>query len=89
MTEEFVIHMFREAFYTMLIVSAPILVVSLIVGLVISVLQAATSVQEVTLTFVPKIIAIAVVLVLTLPWMMDVMTTFTIDLFSQIPGIGR
>jgi flagellar biosynthesis protein FliQ len=89
MTEDFVIHMFREAFYTMLIVAAPILVVSLIVGLVISVLQAATSVQEVTLTFVPKIIAIAVVLVLTLPWMMDVMTTFTIDLFSQIPGIGR
>ena len=89
MTEEFVIHMFREAFYTMLIVAAPILVVSLIVGLVISVLQAATSVQEVTLTFVPKIIAIAVVLVLTLPWMMDVMTTFTVDLFSQIPGIGR
>jgi flagellar biosynthetic protein FliQ len=73
----------------MLIVAAPILVVSLIVGLVISVLQAATSVQEVTLTFVPKIIAIAIVLVLTLPWMMDIMTTFTIDLFSQIPGIGR
>jgi flagellar biosynthetic protein FliQ len=89
MTEVFVTHMFREAFYTMLIVAAPILVVSLIVGLVISVLQAATSVQEVTLTFVPKIIAIAIVLVLTLPWMMDIMTTFTIDLFSQIPGIGR
>jgi flagellar biosynthesis protein FliQ len=89
MTEDFVIHMFREAFYTMLIVAAPILVVSLVVGLVISVMQAATSVQEVTLTFVPKIIAIAIVLVLTLPWMMDIMTTFTIDLFSQIPGIGR
>jgi flagellar biosynthesis protein FliQ len=89
MTEDFVIHMFREAFYTMLIVAAPILLVSLVVGLVISVMQAATSVQEVTLTFVPKIIAIAIVLVLTLPWMMDIMTTFTIDLFSQIPGIGR
>jgi flagellar biosynthetic protein FliQ len=89
MTEDFIIHMFREAFYTMLIIAAPILGVSLVVGLVISVLQAATSVQEVTLTFVPKIIAIAVVLVLTLPWMMDVMTTFTTTLFGQIPGIGR
>jgi flagellar biosynthetic protein FliQ len=89
MTEDFIIHLFRETFYTMLIIAAPILGVSLVVGLVISVLQAATSVQEVTLTFVPKIIAIALVLVLTLPWMMDVMTTFTTTLFSQIPGIGR
>jgi len=89
MTEDFVIHLFREAFYTTLIIASPILLVSLVIGLVISVLQAATSVQEVTLTFVPKIVAIAIVLVLTLPWMMDVMSTFTVDLFNQIPTMGH
>jgi flagellar biosynthesis protein FliQ len=89
MTEDFVIHLFREAFYTALIIASPILLVSLVVGLMISVLQAATSVQEVTLTFVPKIVMIAIVLVLALPWIMDVMSTFTLDLFSHIPTIGH
>ncbi len=84
MTEEFVVHLVREAFYTMLLISTPVLLLSLIVGLIISILQAATSIQEVTLTFVPKMIVIAVVVVLTLPWMMDVMTTFTINLFQQL-----
>ena len=58
MTEQFVTYLFREAFYTTLLVSAPMLILSLLVGLVISVFQAATSIQEFTLTFVPKIIAI-------------------------------
>ena len=89
MTEDFVIHIVREAFYTMLIVSAPILAASLVVGLVISVLQAATSIQEVTLTFVPKVVAIGIVVVLLMPWMMDVMITFTNDLFGQIPVLGH
>ncbi len=89
MTEEYIVHLFREAFYTMLLVSAPILLVSLIVGLVISIFQAATSIQEFTLAFVPKIIAVAVVIVLALPWMMDVMVSFTLNLFQQIPTLVR
>ena len=89
MSEQFVVYLFREAFYTTLLVSAPMLILSLVVGLLISVFQAATSIQEFTLTFVPKIIAVAVVMVLTLPWMMDVMISFTLDLFNQIPGLGR
>ncbi len=87
MSEEFVIHLFRESFYTMLLVSAPVLLVSLVIGFVISVFQAATSIQEFTLTFVPKLIAIAVVTVLTLPWIIDIMVNFTVSLFAQIPNM--
>lgn len=89
MSEDFIIHIFREAFYTMLLVSAPVLIVSLLIGLIISVFQAATSIQEFTLTFVPKLIAVAVVVILTLPWIMDIMVTFTINLYAQIPNLAR
>jgi flagellar biosynthetic protein FliQ len=89
MTDQFVTYLFREAFYTTLLVSAPMLILSLVVGLVISVFQAATSIQEFTLTFVPKIIAVAVVTVLTLPWMMETMVSFTVNLFNQIPGLAH
>ncbi len=89
MSEQFVVYVFREAFYTTLLVSSPILVLSLVVGLLISIVQAATSIQEFTLTFVPKVIVVAVVTVLTLPWMIDVMVTFTTNLFHQIPTIAH
>jgi flagellar biosynthetic protein FliQ len=87
MTEEYVVNLIRETMYTMLLISSPVLLVSLVVGLIISILQAATSIQEVTLTFVPKVIVIAIVLVLTLPWMMDVLVSFTINLFQQLPTL--
>jgi flagellar biosynthesis protein FliQ len=89
MTEQFVVYLFREAFYTTLLVSAPMLLLSLVVGLLIAVFQAATSIQEITLTFVPKMIVVAVVAVLTLPWMMEIMVGFTVNLFHQIPMLGH
>ena len=89
MSEEFIVHLFREAFYTALLVSAPVLLSSLVVGLLISVFQAATSVQEFTLTFVPKIVVVAIILVLMLPWMMDTMVSFTTNLFQQIPSLSH
>lgn len=89
MTEDFIVHIFREAFYTLLLISAPTLLVSLIVGLIISIFQAATSIQEMTLTFVPKMIVMAVTIVLTLPWILDVLMSFTVNLYSQIPSLGR
>jgi flagellar biosynthesis protein FliQ len=89
MSQEFVIYVFREALYTALLVSAPLLVVSLVVGLLISIFQAATSIQEITLTFVPKLIVIAIVAVLTLPWMIDVIVSFTTGLFNNIPSLGH
>ena len=89
MSQEFIIHMFREAFYTALLVSAPVLLASMLVGLMISVFQAATSVQEFTLTFVPKIVVVAIIVVLTLPWMIDVIVGFTLNLFGQIPTLSN
>ena len=89
MTEQFIVHIFREAMYTTLLLAGPVLALSLIVGLIISVFQAATSIQEFTLTFVPKLIVMVVVIVLTLPWMIDVLVSFTQDLFSQIPTVIR
>ena len=89
MNADFIVHLFREAFYTAMLVSAPTLLVSLIVGLVISVFQAATSIQEATLTFVPKMIIMAIVIVLTLPWILDVLVSFTVNLFGQIPMVAR
>jgi flagellar biosynthetic protein FliQ len=88
-TEQYVVYLVREAFYTALLISAPALLVSLVVGLVVSVVQAATSIQEFTLTFVPKLLALAVVMVLTLPWIMDTMISFTVNLFNNIPTLGR
>jgi flagellar biosynthesis protein FliQ len=89
MNEQMVVYLFREAFYTMILVSSPMLALSLIIGLIIAVFQAATSIQEVTLTFVPKIIIVAVVAVLTLPWMMEIMIGFTLTIFNQIPAMGH
>ncbi|MER3522580.1 MAG: flagellar biosynthetic protein FliQ [Ignavibacteria bacterium] len=87
MNVEFVVHLFREALYTGMVVAAPLLIVSLVVGLIVSILQAATSIQEFTLSFVPKLIALAVVLVLTLPWMIDTLIGFTINLYHHIPTL--
>jgi flagellar biosynthetic protein FliQ len=87
MTEEFVIHLVREAFYTMILIASPVLVTSMVIGLIISTFQAATSIQEFTLTFVPKLIAIAIILVLMLPWMMQTIISFTLTIFSEIPAL--
>ncbi|MFZ1081867.1 MAG: flagellar biosynthesis protein FliQ [Candidatus Kryptoniota bacterium] len=87
MTEEFVIGIAREAFYTVFLVAAPILLVSVLVGLTISVFQAATSISEMTLTFVPKVVSIGVVLILLLPFMMEKILDFTKHIFDIIPTL--
>ena len=73
----------RDAIYTILITSAPLLLVSLVVGLIISIFQTVTSIQEQTLTFVPKIIAIFLTLVLLGSWMMNIMVEYTVQLWSS------
>jgi len=72
-----------------LLLSLPALLVGMIVGLMISIFQATTQINEMTLSFVPKIIAIAIVLILTLPWMMNEMIDFTKYVFSLIPTFLR
>jgi len=83
------IHLARETFFTALLVSAPVLIASAIVGLIISIFQSATSINEMTLTFVPKLIVIAIVTVIALPWIIDVLVSFTKELFNQIPNIAK
>jgi flagellar biosynthetic protein FliQ len=72
-----------------LLVSGPVLLVSMVVGLVISLFQAVTQIQEFTLTFVPKIIAVFITLFLFFPWIARIMMTYTIELFTKIPTYIR
>jgi flagellar biosynthesis protein FliQ len=85
MTVDMVKEISGEVFKTVLIVSAPMLVVSLVVGLVISLFQAVTQIQEFTLTFVPKIIAVFFTLFLLFPWIARTLMTYTTELLSKIP----
>jgi flagellar biosynthetic protein FliQ len=75
---------FADAFMTAFTISAPMLLISVLVGLVIAILQAATQIHEQTLTFVPKLIAIGLVLLLTGPWMISQLNDFTERLFEMI-----
>jgi flagellar biosynthetic protein FliQ len=78
----------RDAFYYVILVCGPLLLVSLVIGLVISIFQAATTISEQTLTFVPKLIAVFIVTVLLLPFMIGTLKTFTIEMFTMIAQMG-
>ena len=86
MSEGVVIDIAREVVWTIVKTSAPMLLVSLIIGLIISVFQTITSIQEQTLTFVPKFIAIMLIMVLAGGWMMDNITVLFESLMSHIPN---
>ena len=82
MTEQFIVDLGREALLVTLKVAGPMLVAALIIGLIISIFQAVTQINEMTMTFVPKIVGILVTGVLLLPWVIGVMVTFTRHLFT-------
>lgn len=86
MTPEFVIGFARHAMETTLMIALPMLGVGLGVGLIVSIFQAATQIQEQTLTFVPKIVAIFIALLLAFPWMLDKMVTFTHNILVEFPN---
>lgn len=85
MTPEFVIGFARQAIELALMIAMPMLGVGLIVGVVVSVIQAATQIQEMTLTFIPKVVSICIALLIAFPWMLDKMTSFTKNLILNIP----
>jgi flagellar biosynthesis protein FliQ len=87
MTVEFAVELYREMLRTAALVSAPILGVAMIVGLAISVLQTLTSLQEQTLTFVPKVAAIALVIGFGMPWFLAQLMTFLRLILSTAPGV--
>lgn len=86
MSHQLVIELARNAMLTALMLAGPLLVAALLVGLLVSVLQAVTQIQEQTLSFVPKLLAIALVLLVALPWMLQVMIRYTVELFRSIPA---
>ncbi len=87
MTEADAVHLAVQAMFVTFKLVAPILGVSLAVGLVISMFQSVTQIQEFTLTFVPKLAAVSLVLLFTGHWMIDTLITFVDSLFNQIPQL--
>lgn len=87
MNEDLVIELLTQVFYTTFLILLPVLGITLVVGLIISIFQATTSIQEMTLTFVPKILISAVVIILLLPWMMDKVITLTLQIFNMITTV--
>jgi flagellar biosynthesis protein FliQ len=82
MTEQFIIDIGREALMTTLKVAGPMLIVALLIGLTVSIFQAVTQINEMTMTFVPKIVGIMITGLLVLPWVMGVMINFTRNLIT-------
>jgi flagellar biosynthetic protein FliQ len=90
MTQDTVVHLALQALMVTLKVAGPVLLAGLVVGLLVSIFQAITQIQELTLAFIPKIIAVGVVIAFAGPWMLDQMLTWTHDIFASIPHIvGR
>jgi len=85
MGSDIVINIAQEALKTTLLLAAPLLISSLIVGVAIAIFQAVTQINEVTLTFVPKIIIVVIAILVTAPWMLQLISEFTISLYEQIP----
>jgi len=81
--------MLRQGIFEVIIIAGPFLVSALVVGLIVAILQASTSIQEQTLTFVPKLLAILAVLALLGGWMFSSLGEYTINLFRQIPDMSR
>jgi len=89
MNDATVITLAQDALMTTLLVSAPILIVSLAIGMVVSVFQAMTQINEVTLTFVPKILGVFAVSAVLGPWMIGTMVNYTTQLLSTLPELAR
>lgn len=89
MTPEVVVNLGQQALQIMLMVASPMLLAALLTGLLVSIFQAATSINEQTLTFIPKLIVMFIVMILAGPWMLGVMTDYMTRLFSSIPELIR
>ncbi|RZA07657.1 MAG: flagellar biosynthesis protein FliQ [Proteobacteria bacterium] len=89
MTEDIVLSLGRDAIYTTVMLSAPLLIAALVVGLIVSIIQAVTQINEATLTFIPKMLAIIAVLIVMAPWMTQMLTSYTTELFTNLPNYVR
>jgi len=89
MNELVILQLGREALKTALYVAGPVLIVSMVVGLAVSLFQVVTSLQDQTVAFVPKILSVMVVIVLTFPWMVRVLTQFAAKMFTEFNHVTR
>lgn len=89
MSEMMIIDLGRKTLMMVLILSGPMLVLSLIVGLIVSIFQAATQINEMTLTFIPKLVAMGLALLVFLPWMLQLFKGFFVELLEMIPTMLR
>jgi flagellar biosynthesis protein FliQ len=89
MTDQSVIDLGTKAMWLALKISAPALLTALLIGLLVSIFQAATQINEQTLVFVPKILAMSVAMVVFGPWMLNLMLSFTVDIFQGIATLSR
>ena len=87
MTPEMVLTVARESLTVTVMVAAPLLLAALVTGVLVGVLQAATQINEMTLSFIPKLLALVVTLVATGPWMLQILTSYTRMLFQNIPSM--
>jgi flagellar biosynthetic protein FliQ len=89
MTPESIMEFGQHALYVAMLVAAPLLLTALAVGLLIGVIQAATQINEMTLSFIPKLIAMALVALITGPWMLRMLVQFTKQLIESLPSAVR
>ena len=89
MTQELVLRLARDTLQMTLLVSAPLLVISLVIGIIISIAQVVTSIQDMTLSFVPRVVAVFLGFLLLFPWMMNLMIGFTAGLFGHLERFAR
>jgi flagellar biosynthetic protein FliQ len=87
MTQQFAIEICKNAIWTTLLVAAPMLIAGLAVGILVSLFQSVTQIHEMTLTFIPKILVVVLVLIFTLPWIMNLLLSYTTGLFDLIATI--
>jgi flagellar biosynthetic protein FliQ len=89
MNEDIVLSLGRDAIWTTVLLASPLLLSALVVGLVVSIIQAVTQINESTLTFIPKMLAIVVVMIIMAPWMTQMITSYTTELFTSLPNYVR
>lgn len=89
MSEELILKLCQDTLRTTAMLASPMLIGALAIGLIVSILQAITQINEATLTFIPKMIAVAVIFVIAAPWMMDIMHQFTVQLFDGLADMVR
>ena len=89
MDSSFVLYLGRHTLETALLLAAPILLTCMIVGVLVTLLQAVTSIRDMTLTIVPKLLAVGVVIMVSGSWMLGVMLKFTNEIFGHVQNIGR